>query len=209
MAKKTGNSSTGECTSLFDLIQQNSQIRNDKITPPSFGCLADLTAHHLKISEDSATDTNSKKFGSTNNGFFIPKLSLKFENKFSFEKCQASEVTKLKIEEDKSLSNKQSIISSNNSIGPKVESNPLDRRINDIKKECNLLALRKRDFKIGQKPVSLFGKVLCKKWSQRNITLVKNQKLLDNVTDIVKFDFSTPSPDAQILARMKKCITSS
>ncbi|KYB28379.1 Elongation factor 1-alpha 2-like Protein [Tribolium castaneum] len=53
------------------------------------------------------------------------------------------------------------------------------------------------------KPVSTFGKVLCRKYRRRNSIKFKRSKCVIDFTKIAIFNFATPSPDDNIIKHLK------
>lgn len=77
-------------------------------------------------------------------------------------------------------------------------SKSLESSLEAIKKECSQF----REKAIYQrKTVSLFGKVLCKSYSRKAPYLKKS---VNNAPTISPFDFSSPSPDSVVLARLRR-----
>ena len=245
------------------MIAKSSQTTPSKSNvAPTFNSLADLTAHHLKISSSSEKGKTSNDSNSMSPlGFVIPKFSMKFGNKNLLKDKALDDVNKeissLKIEDKKpcieKIKNNVKLDDVNSKVPnikleyqnsvdsefkknfcemefekivhikkeknievPNIKTEILDENIDTLqnliskklyKDNCVLFSNKKiDDMKLVKKPISLFGKVLCKKWQRctpykRTI----NSNLSSNKSDILRFDFSSPSPDSKILARVLLC----
>ncbi|XP_014218971.1 uncharacterized protein LOC106647195 [Copidosoma floridanum] len=124
-----------------------------------------------------------------------------------------------KLDADTSIIINQAVFDTNNSIIVKQEKLDTEschnKKMHNNLLECLLDTLKKENTNIRgsknatlKKTVSSFGKILCKKYKrkrpyQRNAAPKSEESKKNSENRLTRFDFSSPSPDAYIQARLR------
>lgn len=218
--KLTNNNKQNAKNVEFKIPKINCSIDVRKSENPTFSSLADLTAHHLKIKNEKITKleenvlkkdltNHSKSLDDSNESRVITKklavLNIKCENfndvdlKTNLDGIRIDNCAIVKQEKfDKDSDERIKV--SNDTLICLLDEN---KKLLTSKKQCKVFLPLK-------KVPSSFGKILCKRYKKVTTPYEKNllpraDQLKKNLEkNVTRFNFTSQSPDALILSRLKK-----